>query len=501
MIERLAEKYSDSVPHYQLVKYDYVAVPLYKIVLNITLLRNKDMGVIEEFVLKLLDANILKADQISNFLGLEVFLINDALANLVKFDLVHPPISTNFKITDKGREALRLSRLIQPQEIAYTFLIDGMTGEYHLDRKTLKAKDVKFHDIHPLKTDIDVPKVDKLDFQELSRLMKKHLKETLDSSYDGDLISINSIQKCYTEYKKKILLVFKHIDDPDSIDIRVFDGLDRDFKYEPIILWMEQMGIRQIPTDKKNFIDETSEAITSYVPIEVVESAKENKKKQGHFKTIEESLTRRIDEQQKFKEQAHLSHEEKLTATLEIKQLRKQLDEVKQQKASNNRLLETYNHRPLLEKSLKEAKQLIVIVSPWIRFGAFDNELQNLIRIALQRNVTILIGYGIGRYDVENDKAEKILRDMQQKKYGKNLILVKLDNTHEKLLLVDGKYVVITSFNWLSFKGDPNRGFRQETGIYTEDENTISSLIDSLSKRMNIEIRRYLSSSTSKRHV
>ncbi len=65
-------------------------------------------------------------------------------------------------------------------------------------------------------------------------------------------------------------------------------------------------------------------------------------------------------------------------------------------------------------------------------------------------------------------------------------------NTHEKVLLVDTKYVVITSFNWLSFKGDPKLGFRQETGLYTIDSKTIQANINSLEKRMNIDIQQYL---------
>lgn len=70
--------------------------------------------------------------------------------------------------------------------------------------------------------------------------------------------------------------------------------------------------------------------------------------------------------------------------------------------------------------------------------------------------------------------------------------MVNLGNTHEKVLLVDGKYVVITSFNWLSFKGDPNRGFRQETGLYTIDKDTINKTLDSLEKRMGKYLKSYL---------
>ena len=48
--------------------------------------------------------------------------------------------------------------------------------------------------------------------------------------------------------------------------------------------------------------------------------------------------------------------------------------------------------------------------------------------------------------------------------------------------------MVITSFNWLSFKGDPNRGFRQERGIYTEYKDAIKQMKEELSNSMKIEL-------------
>ena len=76
-----------------------------------------------------------------------------------------------------------------------------------------------------------------------------------------------------------------------------------------------------------------------------------------------------------------------------------------------------------------------------------------------------------------------------RKKNGENLKIVKLNNTHEKVLVSDDKFMVVTSFNWLSFRGDPNFGFRQETGIYTESKDCIREMKENLSERMNITIK------------
>ena len=80
----------------------------------------------------------------------------------------------------------------------------------------------------------------------------------------------------------------------------------------------------------------------------------------------------------------------------------------------------------------------------------------------------IVIRYGISGGQNSDPKILKQLENMQRKKYGNYLILVSMNNTHEKILICNNDVFVITSFNWPSFRGDPKFEFRQETGYYTE---------------------------------
>ena len=85
----------------------------------------------------------------------------------------------------------------------------------------------------------------------------------------------------------------------------------------------------------------------------------------------------------------------------------------------------------------------------------------------------------------------KRLANIQKKKYGTKLLLVKLSNTHEKVLIKDNEYMVITSFNWLSFKGSPDKGFRQETGYYTESKEVIKQIeSESFKYELNTKIHK-----------
>lgn len=41
----------------------------------------------------------------------------------------------------------------------------------------------------------------------------------------------------------------------------------------------------------------------------------------------------------------------------------------------------------------------------------------------------------------------------------------RLGDTHAKVLIKDDEFAVVTSFNWLSFKGDPKLAFGDEQGV------------------------------------
>lgn len=53
---------------------------------------------------------------------------------------------------------------------------------------------------------------------------------------------------------------------------------------------------------------------------------------------------------------------------------------------------------------------------------------------------------------------------------------------------MDNTFVVITSFNWLSFGSNPNKGFRREKGYYTEDIVSIRDVKKDLAQEMKITI-------------
>ena len=56
------------------------------------------------------------------------------------------------------------------------------------------------------------------------------------------------------------------------------------------------------------------------------------------------------------------------------------------------------------------------------------------------------------------------------------LEVIDLESIHHKVLVCDRRFCVISSFNWLSYRGDLDDGFRQEVGCVVEGEEKVEEL-------------------------
>jgi len=155
------------------------------------------------------------------------------------------------------------------------------------------------------------------------------------------------------------------------------------------------------------------------------------------------------------------------------------------QRAAQPALLQTNEHRDALREAILGAKRELVIVSPWLRTAAVDQELIGWLRTTLDRNrdLRIVIGYGIDR-DAgkqrdqavrDQEEALRRLRKIAERSHGR-LRIVEVGNTHEKVVICDDRYVIITSFNFLSFNPRPGKGVRREMGYRITDRATVAQV-------------------------
>lgn len=488
-IDELAKLKANSVPNSTLVKYYEAGIPQWHMEAILTMLKPKKLSVLQEFILKFISSGIDDVSDICNFLGVNKTAVNNAVAVLQKNNLITVDIFySKLKLTDKGEKALKEAATIVPEDIEYALYVDGLLGNVYLDtRKLYTSKELRSFEIKPINTTVEKPTLDSLVYEEVKRAInlfkKNHAYEQ--DKLEGDLQEISRVAKTYVEYKKVSVLVF--MNKSEDIEFQVFDGTTRNDDYSIALQKQYNNNSRVLDFDS-NFISEAEEnnSLISVLPQEIIESAKSFSYKDSTLEREISNLTTQLDAIKKNDDDN--DEQQKESATERIRFLEKKIDEMKNERKGADRILSTYDHRPLLLDALDNAQNMVVIVSPWIKSGGLNNEILGRIERALQRSTRVIIGYGISEKEDSDRWILQRLTDIQKKKYGDKLLLVKLSNTHEKVLIKDNEYMVITSFNWLSFKGDPNKGFRQETGYYTESKEAINQMKANLSNRMNTKI-------------
>ena len=145
------------------------------------------------------------------------------------------------------------------------------------------------------------------------------------------------------------------------------------------------------------------------------------------------------------------------------------------------RVIENEEIQQMLYKTLAEAKYEICISCPWLSEWIKRNEHKILDRIgeALKRGVNFKIICGLGcdlaygpdnRYETTKAVRAHMLKEFEDRSVYKGRIVFHEENTHFKILICDESYYILTSYNFLSFKGYGGRDNRLEGGEYSENK-------------------------------
>jgi phosphatidylserine/phosphatidylglycerophosphate/cardiolipin synthase-like enzyme len=150
--------------------------------------------------------------------------------------------------------------------------------------------------------------------------------------------------------------------------------------------------------------------------------------------------------------------------------------------------LYSLDHRPLLEDALTTSRSRLLILSPWIRGEVVDAAFLQKLEALLTKGVNVYMGYGINETPTAKSNAQdQVAKDSLLKLSQRfpHFRLARLGNTHAKVLIKDSDYAVVGSFNWLSFRGDPNRKFRDEQSIKIQRADLVDSKFAELAGRFS----------------
>ena len=114
--------------------------------------------------------------------------------------------------------------------------------------------------------------------------------------------------------------------------------------------------------------------------------------------------------------------------------LREQDDGVAERNREPVELLQTYDHPRVLVDALENSRQLLVIVSPWIKERIVDRRFLGRLEQRLEEGVRVFIGYGLGEGLAGSDLNAVNALERLAGRYS-NLSLKRFGDTHAKVII------------------------------------------------------------------
>lgn len=453
-----------SLPEAIVIDCKSIGYPFHILNVDLTYLANRQLQLAEEFIMKCISHELNDDREIALFLGMDENLIDKVLSELLSKALIKK--EDVLKLTELGLDALEQQTVLAPISETKTFYIDALNGKLR-DSFYLKFFESKNNSNSALNKIVKKPRKGHIEdivdyYEDIEILLKNN-----NNSNRIELIQVNAIEKVYTQWHELLLVLYQRNPDDKEIEYEIFSRGNIQVEYRTTIEQLYAEG-KKILDPIFQEIDKDKLSDRNLVETEILSPI--------NYKDIQtvEKLSVKIDS---LNDPDFLIESKNQSNKEERKKLIQQLDQIKAQSKISD-IIHTYEHRDYLFKALDRAKQRIMIVSPWIKSYAVDKQFLETLETTLKRKVQVYIFYGIKGSSQQNDpRAIQTLEELS-KTYN-NFKFDKVRNTHRKILVCDAEFGIVTSFNFLSFRADPNLTYRDELGVIIRDVPTIEDLFNS----------------------
>lgn len=453
-MEELSAKFGDLHPGLDLVAIIPVGIPLNIYDVEITVYEAKEYPLLNEYVLKCLELGLNTITEIASFLGVDLDFVADAVAHEEStLGTVSIFSDGNLAITSFGRKKLEDLTINESRKITKRVHVDLVSGDVTYFRQIETNVDKLAKLLHVMKGEEYVRKLEAV-HKEKRKVSDFGLAE-LDLLI-GDATGSRKIHVLEVLSSKKA----KHNVHYSLGQIMVF----ADASGQGVILNMTVDGERKTEHDRILSIPKVREALDVRIQAEpALPSA--GQIFQELFRTKSASALDVVRKLAELPEAESLVTNELLEAETpspsSIDKLNPLGPDIFRVQLKPVRL-KVEDHPRIRREAVRFAKERLVIVCPWVKRGATNEEFLTLLEQAAIRGVKIdiAIGYKEDLSDSHDDALAK-LADLS-KQNSSNFRLHKW-RSHEKVLLVDETYVE-TSFNWLSFAGVTDNYYRRERG-------------------------------------
>lgn len=454
-----------SLPEAIVIDCKPIGYPFHVLKVDLTYLADRQLQLAEEFVMKCISHKLNNQREIAFFLGIDENLIEKVLSELLSKDLIKR--EDFFKLTELGLDGLEKQTILAPISETKTFYIDALNGKLmeHVNFNLLDSKNNNAALTKIIKKPRKGHIEDLVDYYE----QIEKLLQNFNSSDRVELIQVNNIEKVYTQWHELFLVLYQRNPDDKEIEYEIFSRGYIQVEYRTTIEQLYAGGnkildpiFQEIEQDKLSHDNLGEGKILSPINDEDIKAVERLSVKLYSLDDDADSFTDSKNQSIKKEERT---------------KLKQQLDQIKTQ-SKISEIIHTYEHRNYLFKALKEAKQRLMIVSPWIKGYAVDQEFFETLEATLKRKIQVYIFYGIKGSSQKNDpRTIQTLKKLSEQ--YKNFKFDEVKNTHRKILVCDSKFGIVTSFNFLSFRADPNLTYRDELGVIIRDSATLEELFNS----------------------
>jgi hypothetical protein len=490
----VARRFARQRPGYELVSYREVALPVFRCELSAMVAELKAIAPVHEFVLRAVSGGLRRHDEIAGVLGLDEDIARAAAIQLMREDdLVllggadeAVEGTSGLALTAKGHRTvaeLVQSRLVETEMSVY---VDGRTREVVavVGRRKIgafRASDTKARGLpaihaHPRRP----PKLSEIHDSELNAVLGE---ETKGRQTTHQVVGISELRRTSRFARPGIALAYRSEETGEVQVSLLVDGAFSEAHDEAFGRSLKMSAVRIMDDDWVSFEAVAEETLSAEVVAQAAPPA-----------LVEELVDRgreAADEQRELRQAIETAQ------ASEMAELRRQLEDASRREKDLQRKFEglsvrhvpVHDHPEYLRRALRQSTERVLIISPWIRAGVVDSALLALFEDAASRGVRVLVGYGIPerRNDPQpNDadkEAERKLRALARQ--YRSMHVVKLGDTHAKVLISDSSWAIVTSFNWLSFKGSRKLDFRDERGMYVGLPDKVNELFDEYSIRFD----------------
>ncbi len=467
-VESVVEKFANSRPGYRLSDFAECGLPVFWLTVRALVSEKKDLPPIEEACMRAIEGGLCVPGEVGEFLGLSEGLTNTVLGTLHSEEHINyvqsaGKANSQLTLTGKGRQVLHAAVSIRPQERILHFGFDGLLFRPILVEKAYlvrpkEARDLGLREIPFLPP--RRPELPDLSIEDIDKIIQKAGGGRGDLQ---ELLAITSIESRDLFFMSAVMLIFRSNSTTEVQVSFVLDGRSSDDRAHAFASkdGLKLQGIKgrrpqkEVDIAKDFGVADLSESIeqTDQAQQSVID-AEENAER------IRQSLSETSEGGRRDAEEKRL-----VAAEHKVEEARSALREMTQ------RWLYCADHPPLLRRALTETKTRLLLISPWIRDSVVDIPFCGALEELLKQGVDVYIGYGLvdGGPKASKEKppitfAAKERLESLQSKYPKFRLKL-LGDTHAKILLSDTAFAISGSFNWLSFKGDPNKKFRDEQGF------------------------------------